>query len=521
MVDIRGKWALVTGASRGIGTGIARGLAGLGCNLVLHSRSKSHLVPLEKELAGKGARVVVVAAELSEPAQVDGMMDEALAVSEGLDILVNNAAIQTPWRAPHDRTPAEDYRTSFEVNVISPIRITYRALPAMRERRWGRIVQLTSGIQELPELMAYAASKAALDKFVRDVSPSLRGTGVLMNLLDPGVDPDRPRRPESAERREVGPPGRARPRPSRRRGQRHSLSRPGLRDQAGMSKGPALRHGEAEVAPGIRLHYVESGEGPLVVLLHGFPDFWYGWRRQIPALAAAGFRVVAPDLRGYNLSSKPPSVRDYGIRTLTEDVACLIERLGEKQARVVGHDLGAGVAWTFAMAHGERVARLAVLNGPHPERIRAQLLRDPVQLARSWYMFFFQFPWLPEQVLRMDDFGILARSIRDEPKRPGAVTPEDVARYREAWARPGALTAMIAWYRALFHPSTHVGMRAIDAPVLVLWGEADIHLGPALAAPLPALVPNARVVMIPQASHWVQHDAAERVNEELVAFLAS
>lgn len=186
MVDIRGKWALVTGASRGIGTEIARGLADLGCNLVLHSRSKSHLAPLEKELAGKGARVVVVAAELSEQSQVDGMMDEVLSVTEGLDILVNNAAVQTPWRAPHDRTPAEDYRTSFEVNVISPIRITYRALPAMRERRWGRIVQLTSGIAELPELMAYAASKAALDKFVRDVAPSLRGTGVLMNLLDPG-----------------------------------------------------------------------------------------------------------------------------------------------------------------------------------------------------------------------------------------------------------------------------------------------------------------------------------------------
>jgi NAD(P)-dependent dehydrogenase (short-subunit alcohol dehydrogenase family) len=186
MVDIRGKWALVTGASRGIGTEIARALAGHGCNLVLHSRSASHAKGLEKELAGKGVRVVNVAAELSDQAQVDSMMDEALAVSEGLDIVYNNAAVQSPWRAPQGTAPAEDYRASFEVNVIAPIRITYRALPAMRERRWGRIVQLTSGIMEIPELMAYAASKAALDKFVRDVSPSLRGTGVLMNLLDPG-----------------------------------------------------------------------------------------------------------------------------------------------------------------------------------------------------------------------------------------------------------------------------------------------------------------------------------------------
>jgi pimeloyl-ACP methyl ester carboxylesterase len=287
-----------------------------------------------------------------------------------------------------------------------------------------------------------------------------------------------------------------------------------------MTEGPALRHAEIEVAPGIRLHYVEAGEGPLVVLLHGFPDFWYGWRRQIPALATAGFRVVAPDLRGYNLSSKPPGVRDYGIRTLTEDVACLIERLGENQAHVVGHDMGAGIAWTFAMAHGERLARLAILNGPHPVSM-VRGLRDPVQLAKSWYMFFFQIPWLPEQVLRMDDFGILARSIRDEPRRPGAVTQEDVARYREAWAHQGALTAMIGWYRAMFRPSTHVGIRPIDAPVLVLWGEGDIHLGPALAAPPRDLVPNARLVMIPEASHWVQHDAPEQVNEELVAFLTS
>jgi pimeloyl-ACP methyl ester carboxylesterase len=146
-------------------------------------------------------------------------------------------------------------------------------------------------------------------------------------------------------------------------------------------------------------------------------------------------------------------------------------------------------------------------------------LRDPVQLAKSWYMFFFQIPWLPEQVLRMDDFGILARAIRDEPRRPGAVTQEDVARYREAWARPGALTAMIGWYRAMLRPSTHVEMRAIDAPILVLWGEADIHLGPALAPPPPKLVPNAHLVMIPGASHWVHHDAPERVNDELVAFL--
>ncbi|WP_437911365.1 SDR family oxidoreductase [Sorangium sp. So ce302] len=185
-LEIRGKWALVTGASRGIGKRIARGLADLGCNVVLHSRDAAHTRELEGELAGKGIRVSAVSGELSDQAAVDRMLDDAIAASGGIDLLFNNAAIMTPFRASHLQTPADDYRLSFEVNVISPIRITYRLLPTMLERRFGRIVQVTSGIQDQPELMAYAASKAALDKFVRDMAPSLRGTGVLMNLLDPG-----------------------------------------------------------------------------------------------------------------------------------------------------------------------------------------------------------------------------------------------------------------------------------------------------------------------------------------------
>ncbi|WP_437292714.1 SDR family oxidoreductase [Sorangium sp. So ce327] len=201
-LEIRGKWALVTGASRGIGKRIARGLADLGCNVVLHSRDAAHTRELEGELAGKGIRVSAVSGELSDQAAVDRMLDDAIAASGGIDLLFNNAAIMTPFRASHLQTPADDYRLSFEVNVISPIRITYRLLPTMLERRFGRIVQVTSGIQDQPELMAYAASKAALDKFVRDMAPSLRGTGVLMNLLDPGwlrTDLGGPKAPNDVE----------------------------------------------------------------------------------------------------------------------------------------------------------------------------------------------------------------------------------------------------------------------------------------------------------------------------------
>jgi pimeloyl-ACP methyl ester carboxylesterase len=279
-----------------------------------------------------------------------------------------------------------------------------------------------------------------------------------------------------------------------------------------------LVHREIEVTDGVRLHCVERGEGPLVLLLHGFPDFWFGWRHQIDALAAAGFRVVVPDLRGSNRSDKPRGARAYGVKTIVADVALLVEQLGERSARLVGHDWGAGVAWATAMVHSEKVERLAVLNGPHPERL-LQSLREPAQLAKLWYMFFFQIPWLPEEVLAMDDYGILARSIRDEPTRPNAVLPAELARYREAWSQPGALTATVNWYRGMFRPGTNVEMKPVDAPTLVLWGTADPHLPATLATPTPRWVPNARVTWIEGASHWVQVDAPDKVNAELLAFL--
>ena len=185
-VDIRGKWALVTGASRGIGKLVALALAERGCNVVVHSRKRDHTAALERELVRIGVRAAGVAGDLSDPQQVERLLDDAVSASGGFDILYNNAAIQTAFREPYTATPSDDFRLSFEVNVISAIRITYRLLPEMRARGWGRIVQVTSGIQEIPQLMAYAASKAALDKFVRDTVPSLRKSGVLMNLLDPG-----------------------------------------------------------------------------------------------------------------------------------------------------------------------------------------------------------------------------------------------------------------------------------------------------------------------------------------------
>jgi NAD(P)-dependent dehydrogenase (short-subunit alcohol dehydrogenase family) len=184
--DIRGKWALVTGASRGIGRQICLGLREHGCNLVLHSRDVAHTEDLAAGLAASGVEVHQVAADLADQAQVDAMVSTVLSLEKGIDILYNNAAVATPFREEWKQVPAEDFRTCFEVNVISLVRICHAFLPGMIERGWGRIINVSSGIQDQPEMIAYALSKAAVDKFVTDTVGHLDGTGVLMNLLDPG-----------------------------------------------------------------------------------------------------------------------------------------------------------------------------------------------------------------------------------------------------------------------------------------------------------------------------------------------
>lgn len=282
-----------------------------------------------------------------------------------------------------------------------------------------------------------------------------------------------------------------------------------------------LRVGYADLGE-VRLHYVETGEGPLVVLLHGFPEFWLSWRFQIPALAASGFRVVAPDMRGYNLSSRPPGVAAYGLDRLAADVRDLIHERGAPSAFLAGHDWGGFVAWGTAMSHPSEVARLAILNMPHPRRL-FHALGSRRQLARSWYVFFFQVPWIPERALQSGRWRALRYGLEHDA-RPGAFTPEDIARYVEAWSRPGAATAMLNYYRAAFRWTPRAAgqrIRVVSAPTLVIWGERDRHLGAELAQPDAVDVPNLeRVVRLPNASHWVHHDDPDRVNELLVDFFA-
>jgi epoxide hydrolase 4 len=281
--------------------------------------------------------------------------------------------------------------------------------------------------------------------------------------------------------------------------------------------GTERREGYAELGD-VKLHYVEAGDGPLVVLLHGFPEFWFGWRLQIAPLAAAGFRVVAPDTRGYNLSSRPTGVAAYSADKLADDIRGLIRERGAESAFVVGHDWGGTIAWTMAMNHPEVVDRLAILDAAHPRTLQ-EGLPHPGQLRRSWYFFYFALPGLPEQQVRAGRFRFFRRFLRDA--RP-PYTPQELDRYVEAWSQPGAVTAMINYYRCSVRTppkKAKAAIRPISSPTLVIWGQRDRFLGPRLAEPSRDDVPNLdRVERLPNASHWVHHDEAERVNQLLIDF---
>jgi pimeloyl-ACP methyl ester carboxylesterase len=284
---------------------------------------------------------------------------------------------------------------------------------------------------------------------------------------------------------------------------------------------PGVTHRRIDVG-GVSLHVALAGEGsgPLVVLLHGFPEFWWSWRYQIPALAEAGFRVAAPDLRGYNLSDQPADVADYSLAHLTADTDGLIRALGEDKAHVVAHDWGAAVAWDFAMRYPKRLDRLAILNVPHPRVMMRALMRSPRQLLRSWYMFFFQLPHLPELIIQQNDYASLRRSLAaGRLVRPGA---DELEPYVEAARRSESLRGGMNYYRAMFRGLAkdlrHRPTR-IEQEVLVIWGERDIFLGRELSVPPAKLVPRCRVEYIPEASHWVQVDAPRRVNSLLIPFL--
>ncbi|QCJ46318.1 alpha/beta fold hydrolase [Haloprofundus sp. MHR1] len=272
---------------------------------------------------------------------------------------------------------------------------------------------------------------------------------------------------------------------------------------------------------GVRLHTVQAGpeDGPLVVLLHGFPEFWYGWCDQIRPLANAGYRVVVPDQRGYNLSDKPDDLSAYRIEELAADVVGILDALDRDTAAVVGHDWGAAVAWWVALHYPDRVDHLGVLNVPHPTVFRRTLKRSFGQKLRSWYMGFFQIPLVPERLSKAGDFRLLVRTMR-QSSEPGTFSPSDFERYRQTWRRPGAFTGMVNWYRAAARSRPEPENGHVKPPTLVIWGAKDQFLKKSMARESVDMCERGRLVMLDDATHWVQHEEPVRVSELLKEFLA-
>jgi pimeloyl-ACP methyl ester carboxylesterase len=272
---------------------------------------------------------------------------------------------------------------------------------------------------------------------------------------------------------------------------------------------------------GIHLRVAQAGpkDGPLVILLHGFPEFWFGWRSQIPALAAAGFCVWAPDQRGYAASDKPPRVQDYTLDKLAGDVAGLIKAAGRSRAAVVGHDWGGAVAWWLAANNPELVDRLGILNVPHPQVMRKMVLANPRQTLRSWYMFAFQIPWLPEWMARRNNWASIVKAMKSS-SRPGTFSESDFDQYRQAWSQPGAYSAMLNWYRAVFrYGSPQPRNSRITLPTLILWGKQDRFICHDAAEASLALCDQGRLQTYETATHWLQHEEPADINRRIIEFL--
>jgi pimeloyl-ACP methyl ester carboxylesterase len=279
---------------------------------------------------------------------------------------------------------------------------------------------------------------------------------------------------------------------------------------------------------GITLHVVVAGDpnGEPILLLHGFPEFWGGWKKQIPYLVEKGYRVIVPDQRGYNLSDKPNRVEDYLIDVLAADAVGLMEALGYDRFHLVGHDWGAAVAWWTARTYYDRLKSLTILNVPYPTVMLKEMRKGNwQQLMKSWYIGFFQIPFLPEVALGAFNAQGLANAMKAS-SNPTTFSDDDLASYREAWLKPDAIRGMLSWYRALIRTDAKAAEarvrrddlpkgKYISTPTQILWGEKDIALSKTTVPPSADICTDVRVEYFPNATHWLQHDEPDAVNERI------
>jgi pimeloyl-ACP methyl ester carboxylesterase len=290
---------------------------------------------------------------------------------------------------------------------------------------------------------------------------------------------------------------------------------------------PMIKHQYAEVN-GVRLHYAAAGGGKLILFLHGFPEFWYAWKDQLTEFGRDHL-AVAPDMRGYNLSSKPTDIEQYRVKYLVEDVKALSEKLGHKRFILVGHDWGGAVAWAFAMRYPERLEKLIIINAPHPAIFQRELAQNPYQQRASQYMLMFRSPQA-ESILSANNYAALVQAVLSEGLKRGHFTEEDKKAYLEAWSQPGALTGGLNYYRAMrvgpdinqqAGPSAEFESFAVKVPTLVIWGEKDTALLTGNLNGLEEYVPNLTIKRIPDGSHWVVHEKPELINSLIRGFISS
>jgi epoxide hydrolase 4 len=270
---------------------------------------------------------------------------------------------------------------------------------------------------------------------------------------------------------------------------------------------------------GIQLHYVSQGQGKLMLFLHGFPEFWYSWRHQLTEFGQ-DYHAVAIDLRGYNDSDKPKSGDAYQMEEFVQDIDGMITGLGYENCLLVAHDWGGAIAWNFAYQYPHRVERLIVLNIPHPAKF-IQGLKTPQQLLKSWYIFFFQLPILPEIFWQANGYDRIAKVFSNMAIDKTAFSPEDLEAYKTAAAKEGALTAMINYYRGIFSKLSlrQIPPEKLDIPTLMIWGEQDRALGKELTYGTDEYVHDLTLKYIPNCSHWVQQERPELVNQYIREFL--
>jgi len=288
-----------------------------------------------------------------------------------------------------------------------------------------------------------------------------------------------------------------------------------------------LTHKYAE-ANGIRLHYVTTGKGKLLLFVHGFPEFWYAWKNQLVEFGR-DYQAVAPDMRGYNLSSKPTEVEQYQVQYLVEDLRALVEKLGHKTCILAGHDWGGVVAWFFAMTHPEYVEKLIIINAPHPAIFQRELRENPAQQQASRYILLYRSP-KAEQMLSANNYEVLVQRVLGEGLKQGFFTDEDRKAYLAAWSQPGALIGGLNYYRAArLGPPTGDEQEApgldgalsmvVDAPTLVIWGEKDTALLKGNLKGLDMFVPHLTIKRIPEGTHWVIHEQPALINTSIREFI--